>query len=500
MQAPRTGRLRRIAGCGGVLAALAVLAIPMPGLAEDAHRLAAVMVFTVVFWVFEVVPLAVTALLAPCLAVVLGVAPAKQTFAPFADPLIFLFLGGFMIARGLAVQQADRRLALWLLTRRWIDGSPRRALVGVALVAFAIAMWISNTATAAMMVPIAMGLCATISETAASSDASTDGDVGTAFARYGEGVLIVLAYACSLGGVATPIGTAPNVLALGLLREANGVEIGFFEWVQFALPTALLTLAVALLWAFWRYPAPVRRIAGLTEQVHKQLTALGPVRAGERRVATVFGLAILGWLTPSLLVVLLGDAHPIAQWADTGLHEGVVAMIAGLCLCVLPASGVTGPPVLTWREAVEIDWGTLYLLGGGLALGKLMFSTGLAAAVAEQVLGAAGPLAAEPFGLLALATLLMITLTEVTSNTATTGMMVPVILAICSASGVDSVPVIVCATVAASYAFMLPVATPPNAIVYGTRAIRMGSMVRFGLVMDGVGYAILLALGFWLMG
>lgn len=475
---------------GVVLAPLVFVALLLAptGLPDPAHRLAAIMAATVVLWISEAIPLSATALLAPCLAVAMDVAPAGKTLAPFASPLIFLFLGGFLLALGLSEHGLDRRAALWLLARRWVRGSPGRARTAVGLGAFACSMWISNTATTAMLIPVALGLITAIRGAATPEDQPK-------FDRFAEGLLLTLTYAASLGGVATPIGTAPNVIALDLLETRAGVRLDFFEWMSFGLPVGLATLAIVLLYAARRFPAPVARLDRLTADVERQLAELGPLAPGERRAASVFLLAVAGWLTPSVLKVSLGADHPAAAWADRGLQEGVVAVLAGCLLSIIPGGRRRGEPVLPWAKAMQLDWSTLYLLGGGLALGGLMFETGLAEAIARGFLGVAGPLAGSPLGLLATSTFLVIWLTEITSNVSTTSMMVPVLIAISQASGVDPLPTTLCVTLAASFAFMMPVSTPPNAIAYGTGLIKIQSMVRFGVVLDLLGYLVLLACG-----
>lgn len=476
---------------GGVLAPLAFVGLwlaPLPGLSAPAHALAAITALTVILWVTEAVPLAVAALLAPALAVLLGVTSASDALAPLASPLIFLFMGGFILALGLAEQGLDRRAALWLLDRGWIAGSPARASAAIAVVAFLVSMWISNTATTAMLIPVALGLCATI------RGAAPEGERHR-FDRHAEGMLLALTYASSLGGVATPIGTAPNVIALDALERQMDLRIDFFQWMSFALPTALLALAVVLVYARWRFPAPIARLDALTADVEAELRRLGPMSSGERRAAAVFLLAVCGWLTPTLLKLSLGPGHAWTAWAQGGLDEGVVALLCGLLLCLVPDGKRDGKPVLAWERAVQLDWSTLLLLGGGLSLGKLMFETGLAKAVADAVLGAAGPLAASPLGLLVCSAALVLALTEITSNVATTSMMVPVLLAIALAGGNDPLPTVLCVTMAASFAFMLPVSTPPNAIAYGTGKIRIGAMLRFGVVLDLAGLVIIVLCG-----
>jgi sodium-dependent dicarboxylate transporter 2/3/5 len=480
-------RRRRIGQVLAPLAFVVMLAAPM-GLEPAAHAMAAITTLTVLLWITEAIPLAAAALLAPCLAVVLGVTSAAAAFAPIASPLIFLFMGGFMLALGLSEQGLDRRAALWLLGRPWIAGSPARAGAGVTVATFLASMWISNTATTAMMIPVALGLCRTIRESAPLEDQHR-------FDRHAEGMLLSLCYAASLGGTATPVGTAPNVIALDLLERQALVRIDFFQWMSFALPTALASLGVVLLYAWWRFPSPVRRLDRLTETVEAELAQLGPLSRGERRVAGIFFVAVAGWLTPSLLKLSLGAAHPWTAWAAGGLDEGVVALLAGILLCLTPNGRGEGKPLLAWDRAMQLDWGTLLLLGGGLSLGKLMFDTGLAKAVGTGVIEAAGPLASSPLGLLGCSTFLVLYLTEITSNVATTSMMVPVLLAIAQAGGNDPVPTTLCVTMAASYAFMLPVSTPPNAIAYGTGKIRIGAMIRFGFVLDILGFIIIFACG-----
>jgi sodium-dependent dicarboxylate transporter 2/3/5 len=496
---------RRRRAVGLVLAPVmlvGLIALPMPGLTPQAHALAGVAAMTVVLWVTEAVPLAVAALLGPALAVVLGAASAKEAMAAFGDPLIFLFLGGFFLAGGLSRQGFDRRAALWLVSRRFVGGSPKRALYAVGIVGFSFSMWISNTATTAMLLPVALGLYQTIRRTA-----PDDPETQRKLERFGGGMCLTLAYASSIGGTATPVGTGTNVIAMGMLEQA-GTRIDFATWMLFGLPTAVVMM-VAMLWFATRlFPSPIERVEGLNAEVGRQLAELGPMSAGERRVLVVFGLTVVGWLMPSAFSLALGSEHALAVWADGALDEGIVALLGACVLFVIPDGSRDAQGdrlhLIEWDTAHEMDWGTLLLLGGGLALGKLTLQTGLAEALGRGVLDVAGPLAQHPAGLLAAATVLVILLTEVTSNTATVSMMLPVIIGIAQASGFDAGPTAVSVTLAASYAFMLPVSTPPNAMAYGTRLIRIDSMVRLGIRLDTVGVVLLVAVGIgvlpWLLG
>lgn len=496
-----------------------LLLVPMPGLSPEAHRLSAIAGMTVILWITEAIPLAVAALLAPALCVLLDVAPAADAFAAFAHPLIFLFLGGFMLAEALSMQGFDRRAALWLLSRELLNGSPTRAMIAVAATAFGFSMWISNTATTAMMVPIAVGLCASIRKLC-----PADPEIRARQRRFEEGMLITLAYAASIGGICTPIGTAPNMIALGHLEEFVGVRIDFLQWMSFALPIGLVALVIMLVLARLHWPPALERVEGLTANVRRELDALGPITSGERRAVAVFGLAIAGWLMPSLLRLSLGQDAPLAIWAERALQESVVALVAASLLFVLPSGdadarkretsnsehegtevaerergdGGIWKPLLNWTRATSIDWGTLFLLGGGLALGELTVETGLAQAIGDQIGGWLGS-GTPPLLLLAVLIALALYLTELVSNTAITNMMLPVVLPLAVRAGLDPVPVILAVTLAASFAFMLPVSTPPNAIVYGTGLVRIPTMVRFGARLDLLSLALLIAVGAWLL-
>jgi sodium-dependent dicarboxylate transporter 2/3/5 len=484
---------QRVGLIAAPLAFCVLLWIPMPSLSGEAHRLAAVTAAIVILWVTEAIPLAAAALLGPGLAVLMNVADADTAFAPFADPLMFLFIGGFLLAGALARHGFDRRAALWLISRPIVGGSPTRALVAISVISFVFSMWISNTATTAMLIPVALGLFATIKEVA-----PKDEETLRKLERFGGGMCLTMAYASSLGGAATPVGTGTNMIALGMLEENAGVRIDFAQWMSFALPIALV-LAVATVWlATRRFKPPVAQVDGLTEEVERQLKILGPFKPAEARAVGVFGLAVAGWLAPSIFRLALGSDHPLSQWSKGSLDEGVVALTCAILLFFIPsgapaAEGRRRPRVLDWSVAPELDWGAWFLLGGGLAMGKLTFITGLADAIGHGMLDLAGPLAAHPLGLTAAAGLLMIFMTEITSNTATTTMMLPVIIGISQASGMDPTQTAVTVTLAASCAFMLPVSTPPNAMAYGTGMIRIDTMISFGFRLDLVAYVLLLA-------
>ncbi len=469
---------------------IGLLLLPMPGLSAQAHALAAVAAATVTLWITEAIPLPAAALLGPSVAVVLGVADAKTAFAPFADPIIFLFIGGFLLAEGLSRQGVDRRIALWLIARPFVAGSPKRAMITMGCIAWGFSMWISNTATTAMLLPVALGIHATMGVVL-----GEDPTMRRQLDRFGGGMCLMVAYSSSIGGIATPIGTGPNVIAIGMLEDRLGVQFDFARWMAFALPISTAMIAITLTVGARRFPAPVARLSGLADEVRRQLAVLGPVRPAERRAVATFGLAVVGWLLPSVLRLALGLEHPWTEWAARVLDEGVVAIACGSLLFLLPSGASPRAPLLAWADAQRLDWGTILLLGGGLALGKLTFETGLAEAIGHGVLGGLGSLAAHPVGLLVSAVVLILVLTEVTSNTAVTAMMLPVLIGIAQAGGIDPLPTAVLATIAASFAFMLPVSTPPNAMAYGTRMIRVEAMLACGVRLDALGLIVLVVAG-----
>lgn len=487
----RFQRLRARAGLvAAPLAFAAVLAADLDLPSAEAHRLAAVAAFTIVAWLTECLPLPVTALLAPALATLVGAAPAKTAFAAMAHPLIFLFLGGFVLAEALSAHGVDRRAALWIVSRRWVADRPVRAALALVGLSFAASMWISNTATTAVMLPILAGFAATLARVVPGDPAARD-----RHRAFVSALAISVAYAASLGGMATPVGTGPNLVALGILRDDLGIYVDFLAWVFVALPVAAVMLAAQVFVALRGAPPPAKVVPGLRRTVAEELEALGPPSAAERRAVGVFVLAVVGWLAPSLLRLTLGVDHPWTAWARLHLQEGVVAVLAAGLLFLLPSGRPDGGRLLSWDRAARIDWGTLLLLGGGLCLGDLAMKTGLAEALGRGAIAAAGPAAASPTGLLAAAVVLVVYLTEVTSNTATTAMMLPVLVGIADAAGVPAEPPVLAVTLAASCAFMLPVATPPNAMVYGSGLVSFPQMVRFGFLLDLVAIAVLVLAG-----
>ena len=468
-------RWRRAAGflTGPVVAGLVYLA-PLPALSPAAHTLATILVWVVLYWIIEPIPLPVTALLGTVFCVLSGLGSAKSVFAPYAHPIIFLFLGSFLLAEAMAVHGVDRRVAIRMLALPWTDARPSRILLALGTVTAVISMWISNTAAAALMLPSALGTLAALRESSAEHLGS-----------YRIGLIIMLSYAATAGGMTTLIGTPPNMLGVGLIAQQAGVSISFLTWMAVGLPLGIVLLLVSWVLLFWLHPSRTPVVPDLERHLSAQRGALGPWTRGQINACVAFGTAVLLWIVPGGIVAVMGVASPAGRWLGVHLPPEVVALLAAGMLFVLPVQFRTGEFTLTWRQAANINWGILVLFGGGLAFGYLMVETGLAKGIGEGVVAGLG--AQGVWSLTAIAILVAVLISELVANTATAAMLVPVVIAIAQSAGVSPVPPALGATLGASLGFALPVSTPPNAIVYGTGLVPLGSMIRAGLLFDLVG-------------
>lgn len=475
----RFERLRNRAGFFlAPLVFAALLMAPFEGLKPEAHRLAAVMAAVIVLWITEALPMPATALLGAAACVALRVAPAKEVFAPFADPLIFLFIGSFILARAIFLHALDRRVAYGVLTLPWIGGRPSRVLLAFGAVTAALSGWMSNTATTAMMFGIGMSILGVMrSEEGHGVDP-----------RYATGLMLMTSFAASIGGLATPIGTPPNVIGIGFIRTLLKEEITFFEWMAVGFPVVVVLFAALYLYLNWLSPAGVATLGAGTELIRRERAALGPWTRGQRSVAIAFGVTAALWVIPGIVALTAGETSPLYREMNARVPEAAAALMGALLLFLLPGSA-PGERAIGWDEAVRIDWGVILLYGGGFALGVLSFNTGLAEAVGRGLTGLL-PLHGE-FGLLVASVIVAVLVSETTSNTASANMVVPVVISIATAAGVDPLPPALGATMAASLGFMLPVSTPCNAIVYGSGYVPLMQMVRYGLILDVIGIVVI---------
>jgi len=455
------------------LAFAAILAAPLGEMKPEAHRLAAVMAAVVILWITEALAMPVTALLGAAACVALRVAPAKEVFAPFADPLIFLFIGSFIIARAIFLHGLDRRMAYAVLSMRWIGGRPSRVLLAFGAVTATLSAWMSNTATTAMMFGIGMSILSVMMASGGTERTGID-------PRYATGLMLMTSFAASIGGLATPVGTPPNVIGIGFIRGLLNEEVTFFEWMAIGVPVVVLLFICLYLYLNALSPAGVRTLGDGAEVIRRASQALGPWSRGQKSVATAFAVTAALWITPGLFALVMGEDSPVYRELGARIPESAAALIGALLLFLLP--GNDRERAITWDEAARIDWGVILLYGGGFALGVLSFQTGLAEAVGRGLTGVI-PLRGE-FGLLVASVIVAVLVSETTSNTASANMVVPVVISIAVAQGVDPLIPALGATMAASMGFMLPVSTPCNAIVYGSGYIPLMRMVRYGLILD----------------
>lgn len=463
-----------------VATALAALAYcwPLPDIPESGRRLSAVLLVVVTLWLSEAVPIAVTALLGPALAVLVGAAPVTQAFAAFGNPIVLLFIGSFLLAGVTFKQRLNERIAYRVLSIPAIGSDPIRAFVLLALTTAALSAWMSNVAVTAMMLPIAQSVLLAMS-----------GDRPAPPPLLGVAFVLIVTYSASVGGLFTPVGTPPNLIGIGLIEQATGTRIGFGEWMVQVFPVTVFVLLAMIAYFIWMFRADVAALSYDREQMAARYAALGPWRGGERRVAAALAVTGLLWMAPSIVDLFDTGA---GAFLDAHLPEAVVPLlIAGVLFWVSDGDGQRRP-VLELRDLAGIDWPVVVLFAGGMCLGQLMMETGVAKALgtllASYVPAGHSPLLVFVFCLLAIA------VSETTSNTASANMVVPVVLAVSHEAGANSVGLGIAATVACTFGFMLPVSTPTNAMAYATGYVTQRQMIRYGILLDVVGAA---ALTFW---
>lgn len=451
---------RRIGLIAGPLVFIGLLFAPAPaGLDLPAWRTAALGLLMAIWWITEAIPIAATALLPLAALPLLDVAPIREAATPYANPIIFLFMGGFMIA--LAMQRWDlhRRIALRLVN--WIGTRPSSIVIGFIIASAFLSMWVSNTATALMMLPIGLSIIRVARDEAPDSSPTEGTD------HFGVVLLLSIAYACNIGGIGTLIGTPPNALLAAFMLESYGVNVGFAQWLLVGLPMVVVSLPLMYGVLTWIYPLDRAELSGGAALIGAELDSIGSISPSERRVAIVFGLTALLWITRRWLTPFV-----------PGLSDAGIAMAAAIALFIIPAGGTERRPLLTWNEVQDLPWGILILFGGGLSLASAIDATGLATWIGEAVRG----LSTWPLLLIIFAVVVLIVLlTEITSNTATAAAFLPIMGSVAVGIGQNPFLLVVPAALGASCAFMLPVATPPNAIVYGSGFLSIPQMSRAGL-------------------
>ncbi len=461
----------------GPLLFASILLLPAPdGMSPEGQRVAATAVLMALWWLTEAIPIPATALLPILLFPLLGVLDGGAVTRAYGHDLIYLFLGGFMIAVTMEKWNLHHRIALY--TIRMVGVTPQRIVLGFMLATAFLSMWISNTAATMMMVTIALAVLHEISHEVEHKPGEF---------RFATALVLGIGYAATIGGVATLIGTPPNAIFAGVVEKTYGYSVGFLDWMRFALPLSIVMLV--LTWLYLTrilFRSEIPHLPGGRDFIRRQIAGLGPMSREEKAVAIVFVSVALLWM-------LRGLYNPPAL---SMIKDSTIAIAGALVLFMIPVNLKKREFLLDWKTAVTIPWDIIILFGGGFALAQGFSDTGLTSWLAERLTVLQG---VEVLLVIGAVVLLVIFLTEVTSNTATASLLLPVTGALAEATGVHPYGMMVAAVVASSFAFMLPVATPPNAIVYGSRYVTIMQMAKAGIWLNLIGAVLITAFVYYLL-
>ncbi len=442
----------------GAVVFLIMMVLPAPdGLSPNGWRTASVALMMAIWWITEAIPISATALVPIVCFPLLGISGIENTLSPYAHPLIFLFLGGFVIAIAMEKWDLHRRIALNIVN--FVGTKPQSIILGFIVASAFLSMWVSNTATALMMLPIALSVLNLV-------DQKTEPDSG--IHHFSLCLLLGIAYGCNIGGIGTLIGTPPNALLAAFMEENYGVEISFARWLIFGIPFLIMALPVLhVVLSRWVYPVTIEKLPGGDKLFAEKLREIGRISSSEKKVAVVFVMTALLWITRPWL------SNVISGLSDTG-----IAIAAALSFFLIPAGTDEDGYILQWSDVEKLPWGVLILFGGGLSLASAISTTGLANWIGQGVQALSGW---PTFFILVFIVTLIVFLTELTSNTATTAAFLPILGSVAVGLGQEPLLFALPAAVAASCAFMLPVATPPNAIIYGSDRIHIPEMAKVGI-------------------
>ena len=493
----RFERRRRTVGLFlGPLAFAAVLLIPFE-LEPNQHRLAAILALVVVWWVTEAIPIPVTALLGVALVALLeatppppeGDAATDVVFGAFSDDTVFLFIGSFIIAEAMVVHGLHRRLAYRVLSMKAVGGSTYRIILAFGLIGALTSPVMSNTAGAAMMLPIAIGVMGVVGGMVARQ---LDGERDVERLRFGAALMLVITYGITVGGLLLPIGSPPNLIGRQLLEDETGEPITFLEWFEMALPIVVVMFVAVIVIVLLMNRPEVKHVDGVEEHVAEERAKLGPLTRGEKNTLLVLAFALIGWFLPGIVGLFAGDDSDTYVQVSEAANEGTVAIVAAALLFLLPVSWKERKFTINWNQAARIDWGTILLFGGGIVLGTMLSETGLAEKIGTSISDALG--VSSIFGITIVVVVIAVLISETTSNTASAAIMVPIAISIAAAAGVNPTIPALAAIFGANYGFMLPVSTPPNAIVYSSGLLPITRMLKAGAVFDVIG-AVLCVIG-----
>ena len=449
------------------------------GLSNQANAVLASTLWIAIWWITEAIPIAATSLLPIILFPLSGALPLADTTSSFGHRFVFLYLGGFILALAIQKWNLHKRIALNII--KVVGTNVQKIILGFMVATAFLSMWISNTATAVMMLPIGIAIIKQMKDL---KNTSEDENL-----IFGKALMLSIAYSASIGGIATLIGTPPNLVFAGIIQETYNIEISFLKWFQFGLPISILLLAIS-----WVYLTKVafkfkqNEFNKGKEEINRQLEELGSISYEEKIVLSVFVLTGLAWI---LRTYLLNKFIP-------NLDDSIIALISGISLFLFQANNQEGKKekIMNWEDAVKLPWGILLLFGGGLAIAQGFQSSGLANWIAENLTQLNG------FSLFIILLVLITAvnfLTEITSNLATTAMLLPILAPTAVILGVHPYILMVGATLAASCAFMLPVATPPNAVVFGSNYLKISDMVRVGILMNIISIIIIFMMVYFIL-
>jgi solute carrier family 13 (sodium-dependent dicarboxylate transporter), member 2/3/5 len=470
------------------LVTIVFLALPLD-MAGNQQTLGGILLGVIVLWITEAVPIPIGGLIGVALVVILQVVPADAALRPFGSSTIFTFIGAFILAQAMLKHGLARRFAFRILALPKVGGSTIGVIVAFGGITCLLSAFVSNTATVAMLLPTALGILAVIAKLLQERGLVAE-DFDPLRLRVGTALLLMLAYGASVGGLLTPVGSPPNLIGRGLIEEATGQRISFAQWTAVALPIcALMFVVLAVILLLLNRPE-IRKIEGVGDYIAAERERMGPLSRAEKNTLIAFGFTVTLWITPGVVALIAGNDSAIYENISDRLNEGIVAVLGAALLYLLPTDWSKREFTLRWRDAAEIDWGTILLFGTGIIFGSLLASTGLAKTLGESASGALGLTSTVTITIFAV--LLAIIVSETTSNTASAAVVVPIIIPIAIAAGANPFVPALAATFAASFGFMLPVSTPQNAVVYGSGAVPITRMIRSGVSFDVLGAALIL--------
>ncbi|WP_372655343.1 DASS family sodium-coupled anion symporter [Halobacteriovorax sp.] len=434
----------------------------------------AIFSFVISLWLFTDLPLFISGILGVCLSVIFGVVSLQDGFAPFSNPIIFLFLGGFLLAKALEITKLDEALAAATLNIPWARKSAKRTVFIFLLLSFVLSMWISNTAAVAMLLPLGIGLIKRL-----------EVNFGIDDSGFKELLLISLAYSATIGGIVTPIGSPPNVIAIGLLNNLTGQNISFLGWMLITAPIAAILFSVVYYLCI--KGLPTQKLNPVDTEVDMAIVDYRSFSVDQKHVIIVFLLTVFFWVSPSIVELFVEDGSTMSVMLRNNFSSAVVGLFFASTLFLFPLK--SADKILNSKHISQIDWPSLLLFGSGLSLGQILFKTGLAQIMADSITNSSGD--TNIYIVLSVLILFTIFFTELASNTASANILIPIMIAIGVKNELNTLLIALIFALSCNSAFMLPVATPPNAIVYGTNLIRKSALMQRGFSVNILSWFIL---------